>query len=177
MKTKLTSFLAAALLILTTALHAGDPAPAEKKASADFERMKGLVGTWSGKVDMGKGPEDFTVQYRVIAAGSVVEERCFAGTPNEMVTMFYDKGGKLAMTHYCMLGNRPSMTVKSSDAKSISFALDEGSSCIDCAKESHMNAITLRFEDADTISTSCKAIIEGKTMPEKSTTLKRIASR
>ena len=85
----------------------------------------------------GKGPEEITVQYRVIAAGSVVEERCFSGTPNEMVTMFYDKDGKLAMTHYCMLGNRPTMTVKSSDAKSISFQLDKDSSCIDCAKEAH----------------------------------------
>jgi hypothetical protein len=176
MKSKLTSLLAAALLVMTGALHAGDPAPA-KKASADFERMKSLVGTWAGKVDMGKGPEDFSVQYRLIAAGSVLEERCFVGSPNEMVTMFYDKDGKLAMTHYCMLGNRPTMTVKSSDAKSISFQLDKESSCIDCAKEAHMNAISLRFDDADTITTSCKAMMEGKEMPEHPTTLKRVASK
>ena len=176
MKTKITSLFAAALLVMAGVLHAGDPAPA-KKTSADFERMKDLVGTWAGKVDMGKGPEDFTVQYRVIAAGSVVEERCFAGTPNEMVTMYYDKDGKLAMTHYCMLGNRPTMTVKSSDAKSISFQLDKESSCIDCAKEAHMNAVSLRFDDANTITTSCKSMAEGKESPEHSTTLKRVASK
>ena len=176
MKSKITSLLAAALLIMTSALHAGDPAPAKKATSADFERMKGLVGTWKGKVDMGKGQEEITVQYRVIAAGSVVEERCFAGTPNEMVTMFYDKDGKLAMTHYCMLGNRPTMTVKSSDAKSISFQLDKESSCIDCAKEAHMNAISLRFDDANTLTTTCKAMMDGKEMPEHPTTLKRVAS-
>jgi hypothetical protein len=156
-------------------LQAGDPAPA-RKTSADFERVKSLVGTWKGKVDMGKGPEEITVQYRVIAAGSVVEERVLPGTPNEMVTMFYDKDGKLALTHYCMLGNRPSMTLKASDSNSLSFALDEGSSCIDCAKESHMNAMKIRFDDANTLTTSCKAIIDGKTMPEKENTLKRVAS-
>src|SRR5215207_4130887 len=115
MKTRFTSILCAALLTATACLlHAADSAPA-KKSSAEFERMKSLVGTWKGSVDMGKGPEDLTIQYRVIAAGSVVEERSFPGTPNEMVTMYYDKDGKLALTHYCMMGNRPAMTLKSSD--------------------------------------------------------------
>jgi hypothetical protein len=68
--------------------------------------MKTLVGTWSGKTDIGQGPIDMTVQYRLLAAGSVLEERAFPGTPNEMVTMYYDKEGKLALTHYCMMGNR-----------------------------------------------------------------------
>jgi hypothetical protein len=174
---KTTSLLCAAFLAVTLSFVQAGDAPTPKKSSADFERMKGLVGTWAGKADMGKGPEDFTVQYRVIAAGSVVEERCFAGTPNEMVTMYYDKDGKLAMTHYCMLGNRPTMTVKSSDAKSISFQLDKESSCIDCAKEAHMNATTLRFDDANTLTTSCKSMVEGKESPEHATTLKRVASR
>jgi hypothetical protein len=176
MKTKITSLVCATLLALASSLHAGDAVTA-KKTSPEFERMKTLVGTWKGSVDIGHGPEDLTVQYRVIAAGSVVEERAFPGTPNEMVTMFYDKDGKLALTHYCMLGNRPAMTLKSSDAKTLSFQLDEGSSCIDCAKESHMNAVTIRFDDADTLTTSCKALIEGKAMPEKATTLKRVDSR
>jgi hypothetical protein len=176
MKTKLTSLLAATFLITAACiLQAGDAPPA-KKSSPEFERMKTLAGTWKGTVDIGKGPEDLTVQYRVIAAGSVVEERSFPGSPNEMVTMYYDKDGKLALTHYCMMGNRPAMSLKSSDAKTISFKLDEACG-IDCAKESHMNAVTLRFDDADTLTTSCKALIEGKEMPEKPTTLKRVASR
>ena len=175
MKTRFTSLLCASLLAMCCCLQAGDTAPA-KKSSAEFERMKSLVGTWKGNVDIGKGPEELTVQYRVIAAGSVVEERTFPGSPNEMVTMYYDKDGKLALTHYCMLGNRPAMTLKSSDAKILSFQFD-GACGIDCAKESHMNAVTLRFDDANTLTTSCKALIEGKEMPEKPTTLKRVASR
>ncbi|RYD72672.1 MAG: hypothetical protein EOP84_22760 [Verrucomicrobiaceae bacterium] len=125
---------------------------------------------------MGGGPEELTVQYRLIAAGSVVEERCAQGTPNEMVTMYYDKEGKLALTHYCMLGNRPSMVLKTSDAKTLSFDFDGASCCVNPKKESHMHALTYRFEDADTIIMACKAIMDGKEMAEKPTTLKRVKS-
>jgi hypothetical protein len=145
-----------------------------KKNSAEFERIKTLVGKWTGKTDMGKGPVDIELEYRLIAAGSVVEERTFPGTPQEMVSMYYDdKNGKLAMTHYCMLGNRPQMTLKSSDAKSI--ALDFDVACgIDTKTECHMHSMKILFVDADTITTSGKALMNGKEMPECSTTFKRV---
>jgi hypothetical protein len=146
-----------------------------KTDSAEFARMKTLVGSWAGKADMGQGPIDMTIQYRLLAGGSVLEERCFAGTPNEMVTMYYDNGGKLAMTHYCVFGNRPAMKLKSSDAKTIKFDFD--ATCgISPAKESHMHALSITFDDADTITTSCRAMMDGKEMEEKPTTLKRVKS-
>jgi hypothetical protein len=173
MKTKIIS----ATFLLTVSLFGAAPAPTGGKSatSPEFERMKTLVGTWTGKTDMGEGPVDMTIRYRLIAAGSVLEERVMEGTPNEMVTMYFDnKDGKLALTHYCMMGNRPAMNVKSSDAKSITFDFDAACCTIDPAKESHMHGMTIRFEDADTISTSCKAIMDGKEMPEHATTLKRV---
>lgn len=153
----------------------GQPPDTTKRGSPEFERMKVLVGTWTGKVDMGEGPVDMTVQYRLVAAGSVLEERIFAGTPHEMVTMYYDRGGKLALTHYCVLGNRPTMRLKSSDAKTIRFDFDPICG-IDPSKESHMHALTITFEDADTIISSCQAIMDGQAVPEHPTTLKRLKS-
>lgn len=175
MKTKLT--LICSVLLLTSFVLAlgGEPAK-PKQSSPEFERMKTLVGTWEGKTDIGQGPIDMKVTYRLIAAGSVVEERVFADTPNEMVTMYYDKNGKLALTHYCMLGNRPAMLLKSSDTKTLKFDFDK--SCgIDPKKESHMHALTITFDDADTITTRCKGIMDGKEKPEHSTTLKRVKSQ
>jgi hypothetical protein len=116
---------------------------------------------------------DITIQYRLVAAGSVLEERFFPGTPHEMVTMYYEKEGKLAMTHYCVFGNRPGMLLKSSTDKTLKFDFDE--TCgINPARESHMHALTITFDDTDTITSSCKAIMDGKEVEEHPTTLKRV---
>ena len=176
MKTKIGSLVATLLLAGSVGVQAGGPAKtASASASPEFERMKGLVGAWKGKTDMGQGPIEMTVEYRLIAAGSVLEERVFPGTPNEMVTMYFDRGGKLALTHYCMLGNRPAMLLKSSDAKTLTFDFD--ATCgIDTTKESHMHALTITFDDADTITTSCKAYMDGKETEDHAVTLKRVKS-
>jgi hypothetical protein len=172
MKTKLQLFCATLILASSAALQAGEP-PKSKQASPEFERMKTMVGTWTGKTDIGQGPVDMTVQYRLLAAGSVLEEKVFAGTPNEMTTMYFDQGGKLALTHYCMFGNRPGMLLKSSDAQTLQFDFDK--TCgINPKKESHMHALTIRFDDADTVTTSCKAILDGKDAPDHPVTLKRV---
>jgi hypothetical protein len=175
MKTNIAALGATLLLASSLWLNAADAAKAEtpRPASSEFERMKSLVGSWTGKTDMGQGPVDIMLQYRLLAGGTVLEERCFAGTPNEMVTMYYDQAGKLAMTHYCVMGNRPGMKLKSSDAKTISFDFD--ATCgINPKKESHMHALSITFDDVDTITTGCKAIMDGKEMAEKPTTLKRV---
>src|SRR5437016_10617001 len=108
MKTLLFVALLALNAGLASAGQPGDP----YHGSAEFERMKSLAGTWKGTHDMGKGPMEVTVVYTVVAGGSAVEERFFAGTPNEMVTMYHDKQGKLSLTHYCMLHNQPGMLLK-----------------------------------------------------------------
>ena len=173
MKTLNTTLGTILLLGASLCMNAAEPPASPKKGSAEFERMKTLVGTWTGKADMGQGPVDMTSQFRLLAGGSVLEERVFAGTPNEMLTMYYDQKGKLAMTHYCVFGNRPAMLLKSSDAKTIRFDFDK--SCgINPKKESHMHAMALTFDDADTITASCVAIMDGKEMPEHPTTLRRV---
>ena len=174
MKTTCLPLLTALILTASLNLPAAETGKANT-ASPEFERMKTLVGSWTGKADMGQGPIDMTIQYRLLAGGSVLEERCFAGTPNEMVTMYYDQDGKLAMTHYCVLGNRPAMKLKSSDAKTIKFDFDTACG-VNPARESHMHALSITFDAPDSITTSCIAIIDGKEQAEKPTTLKRVKS-
>jgi hypothetical protein len=173
MKTKVLTYCATLLLATTAWLNAGEPGSA-KAASPEFERMKTLVGTWTGKTDMGQGPIDMTVHYSLLAGGSVLEERVMEGTPNEMVTMYYDKEGKLSLTHYCMLGNRPAMALKASDAKSLTFDFDGSCCTIDPKKESHMHGLKLSFDDIDTITSTCKATMDGKEMSEHAVTMKRV---
>lgn len=175
MNSKITSFCVTVLLAASVCLNASEPAKTAKPVSAEFERMKTLVGTWKGKTDIGQGPIEMVVQYRLLAGGSVLEERVLAGTPNEMITMFYEKDGKLALTHYCMIGNRPGMLLKSSNEKALTFEFDK--TCgIDPLTETHMNGITLTFENADTITASCKLVVNGQEQGAHPTTLKRVKS-
>ncbi len=174
MKTKISAVVFTLTLAASLCSNAAEPAP-QKPGSAEFERLKTLVGTWKGKTDMGQGPIEMTVQYKLLAGGTVLEERVFQGTPNEMVTMYYEQGGKLALTHYCVMGNRPGMLLKTSDPKSITFDFD--STCgIDSTKESHMHGMSITFDNPDTITTSCKAIMAGKEVEPHATTLKRVSS-
>jgi hypothetical protein len=172
MKTRITLIGMALLLASALCTFAGDK-PQAKMGSPEFERMKSLVGTWTGKVDMGNGPVEMTATYTLIAGGSVLEERVFAGTPQEMTTMYYDRNGKLAATHYCVLGNRPQFFLKSSDKDSLTLDFDK--SCgIDTKKESHMHTFKIVFNDPNTITTSCVSYVDGKQSPGCETVLKRV---
>jgi hypothetical protein len=167
------AFLACILMFAAVpGLRSGEPEPAQS-VSPEFERMKSLVGKWEGKADMGQGPVEMDLQFRLIAGGSVLEERVFAGTPHEMVSMYYVEDGKLAMTHYCVLGNRPMMRLKSATGDTIEFDFDARCG-IDPEKETHMHALTLKFVDPDTIESSCRAFADGKEAPAHAVTLKRV---
>ena len=51
------------------------------------------------KIDMREGPVEFTVKYRLISGGGAIEERTFAGTPRELVTMYLFQNGKARDSH------------------------------------------------------------------------------
>ena len=122
---------------------------------------------------MGQGLQDVKITYRLIAAGSVVEERIAAGTPMEMLTMYYDKAGKLSATHYCAMGNQPHMKApgKGEDGK-IAFAFTSGGN-MKSDKEAHMHAVTFTFIDKDTLKTEWKHFADGKEVSTMVFDLKR----
>lgn len=109
MKSRLT--LIATLLLAASPVFADDHEIPQIKTSPALDKIKQLVGTWKGTgSDMGDGTVE--VHYRLSAGGSAVVETISPGTPNEMTSVYFDEGGKLAMTHYCMLGNHPTMFLK-----------------------------------------------------------------
>ena len=123
--------------------HMPMPAPVMSK---EFEQLKKLVGVWEGDSPDSKQERKITAEYQLTSGGSAIIEKLFSGTPKEMVTIYYDQGGKLAMMHYCMLGNRPQMNLVSSDEKSLKFDLNDKSD-IDAAKETHMHSLVLTMTD------------------------------
>lgn len=152
----LTSFITAPSL---WAEHSGEhkaPLVPPNISSPELNRIKALAGRWTSTTSMfGKENEQVFTEYTVSAGGSAVVETIFPGTPNEMVSVYYDdEQGKLGMTHYCMLRNRPYFTLAMSDKDSIKMEVTkvEGLKSKD---DPSMGAMTLHFEDEDHFSTTC----------------------
>ena len=131
-------------------------------SSPELNRIKGLAGRWTSTTSMfGKKDEQVFTEYVVTAGGSTVVETIFPGTPNEMMSVYFDDDqGKLAMTHYCMMRNRPHFTLveSSKDKLKLDITKVEGLKSKD---DPSMGAMTLTFEDKDTYSSTCES--RGKT--------------
>lgn len=164
----LTSILAFSLALADHSDHHKAPVPPPDLSSPELIRIKGLAGRWASKTSMfGKKDEEVFTEYAVSAGGSAVVETIFPGTPNEMVSVYYDDDqGKLAMTHYCMMRNRPYFTLVESDKYMIKMDVTkvEGLKSKDAPS---MGAITLHFEDKDHFTSTCasRGKVEGDQGP------------
>lgn len=131
------------------------------KGSAAFEKMKSLAGKWSGTSTM---MGEMNTEFRVIAGGSVVEERFAEGTPMEMLSTYHDVNGKLMMTHYCMLRNQPRMQLTKSTEDSLTFDLVPTPG-LNAAKEKHMHGATYTFIDSNHLKMEGVSWDNGKPVP------------
>ena len=150
--------------------HAMMPPP--YVGSKEFEQMKKLAGTWEGSEQMGENPTPASAVYEVTSNGSVVLERLFPGTSHEMVTTYYDQDGKLAMTHYCAVGNRPVMELKSATDNQINLSFSSESD-IDANTEGHMHDLTIDFVNDKQIVQHWTMFEEGKKTSDTTITLSR----
>lgn len=143
-------------------------APAPTAGSAEFERLKTLVGRWKGtSTSQAHGEQAADVEYRLTSGGSALVETMFPGTAHEMVSIYHDRDGKLVMTHYCMLKNQPEMDLQKAGPGQLVFDLSPRSAI--GADEPHMHALTLTLEDADHVTQEW-TMYEGGAAKDKTTT-------
>ncbi len=162
---KLASLLIVAVCFSLAGLfvaYAAEYQSAPYTGSAEFERMKQLVGVWEATSEMGKEGEKLRVEYRLTAGGSALVETLFPGSAEEMVSVYHDQKGKLAMTHYCMLRNQPHMTLGKADAQTIELVFARKGNDINPAKEKHMHAVRITFTDNDHITEKWTMFENGK---------------
>ena len=148
-----------------------DAAP--KVASPEFERIKSWAGKWEG-TSSGHGPEEkVAVEYRVTSGGNAVEEKLFAGTPHEMVSMYYEnKNGKVGMTHFCMIGNRPHLELKNADAAKLDFDWVPGGG-VD-PNEMHMHSLSVATPDKDHLTQTWTGFDKGQPTDSTIVTLTKV---
>lgn len=135
-------------------------------SSPELERMKSLAGRWTSTTSMfGKKDEQVFTEYAITAGGSAVVETIFPGTPHEMMSVYFDDDqGRLAMTHYCMMRNRPHFTLAESNKDTIKLDVTKVEG-LKSKVDPSMGAITLHFEDKDHFTSTCEG--GGKSEGEK----------
>lgn len=146
------------------------------KTSADFDKMKKLVGDWKGKMKKPDGKTiDVSVSYKVISNGSVlIENSVEDGT--DMLTTFKDRFGKLTATHYCALGNQPMFTLGGKTTDSVlNFELDPACGLKE-GKHKFVKAFkfTNESKSKDVLKVEYIVINEDKSTEKSTATYKRV---
>jgi len=129
--------------------------------SAEFEKLKRLIGTWEGTHKMGEEEDPAAVEYYLTSNGSALVEKLFPGTPLEMITVYHDQKDELTMMHYCSVGNQPQMDLVASENNKMEFRLS-ATNTIDVDTEGHMHGLLITFLDDDTIMHNWTFYQEGK---------------
>ena len=146
------------ILFLTTSIVAA--APPESKGAAAMERMKSLEGIWEGKDPEGN---PVTISYKVVSAGSSVEETIDHSKMGKdaMITMYHLDGDRLMMTHYCSMGNQPTMRLTNSSPTSMSFSFVSATN-MPSKDDAHMHKLVITWTDKDHISHEWTMRAKGK---------------
>ena len=87
-----------------------------------------------------------TVTYELTSGGTALVEKLMAATPHEMVTVYANRGNRVHITHYSMLGNQPEMSLIKAEGGHFEFAL-EGLNGISDKNEMHMHAVSIFLKD------------------------------
>lgn len=121
--------------------------PASPAANPAFEQLKSLAGTWEGKNGQGLAA---TLTYEIVSNGSAIMERLLPAHEAEMITLYSADGGRLVATHYCSMGNQPTLqTVPLAAAigkYEFHFVRVAGTKS---REEGHMTDLTLSMPDKD----------------------------
>jgi len=152
---KIRTALSAVVLLFATAAFASD-------ASAAFDKMKSLQGSWSGKASDGQAVQ---VSNRITSNGSALMSE-ISGHEN-MITIIHLDGDRLLLTHYCATGNQPRMVGHiSPDGKTVTFTFLDATNLL-ASQPGHMQRVVFNLVDSDHHSENWEfATADGKQMHE-----------
>ncbi|MBI2922601.1 MAG: hypothetical protein HYY18_16235 [Planctomycetes bacterium] len=144
------------------------PAATAEQKKALWEPLAALAGEWEMADDKGNKVPALNIQ--VSSAGSIVRERIFPGGDHEMTNIYYMDGGELVLTHYCAMGNQPSMRAKAANGNEIVFTFD-GVTNLRAPDEMYMGSMKLVITDKDHIVQTWTSYKNGKADPSFEVTM------
>jgi hypothetical protein len=140
------------------------PAESQTTAMNGFDRLKALTGEWTATASDGK---PFTTTLRLVSNNTALEETFQNSQDNQMVTLYTADGNRVALTHYCSIGNQPHMETPavSPDANEFAFAFVSATN-LATSDNMHMHQMTLKIEDGDHFSETWTMRMNGKDQME-----------
>ena len=137
------------LVMLSVILGSGAVvALAGSDGTAQFDKVKSLVGEWQGKAADGRTVH---LTYKAVSGGTAVMESIENTGEPQMVTMYYLDGDHLMMTHYCMANNQPRMRADASTGDSIVFTFVDATN-LSSPDAGHMHGHSITWKDTDHVA-------------------------
>ncbi|KAF0244292.1 MAG: hypothetical protein FD180_2666 [Planctomycetota bacterium] len=138
------------------------PAASAVRMKEMWEPLVALAGEWEMTGQDGKKMTACVIE--VTSGGSIVRERLFPGTPNEMTNVYCMDGSDVVLTHYCHAGNQPHMRATSGAGGKFDFAFE--SVTLPAADAFYMGSMTLVISDKDHMEQAWNSVQgEKKTEP------------
>jgi len=130
------------------------------KTNPGFEQLKSLAGTWKGVTADGKSVH---VEYQLVSDGTALLERLHPMGDMEMVTLYSADGPRVAMTHYCDMGNQPQMRTEALSGPTQKFTFDfVRATNLESPAAGHMGKLVVTMQDHDHFSQEWSFFENGK---------------
>ncbi|HEX4595251.1 MAG TPA: hypothetical protein VH157_13300 [Bryobacteraceae bacterium] len=165
-------FLITALIAASAALPAADLKSGQSTdAGAAFTRLKTLVGQWEATTSAGK----VRLSYELVSGDTALLERESSETMPSMVTVYYVDGGRLLLTHYCMVGNQPRMQAKAFNPETgdLDFQFLDATN-LSSAGAGHMHNAKIRLVDNNHLTAEWQFYENGKQKFSEAAQYKRV---
>jgi hypothetical protein len=140
MTTQLTRLICTLALLLFTASALAESTPPQV-----FVQLKELVGTWEGKKPNGSIVK---VTYKLTAVESVLVETWTMSPTRESMTLYHMDDQALIATHYCPLGNQPTLQLKLVTGSLFKFEFRSATNLPD-SKAAHEHLFEIEMLDND----------------------------
>lgn len=151
MPKNLRTFLFAALATAVSLLASAMAQAEGPDHMATYEKLKGLAGTWTGRMEDPLAGPPVTVRYEVVSNGKAIIEYQNPGQSFEMVTVYYLAKGKLQATHYSAAGNQPAFQLGEKSTPELALLEFAGGTGFDPDKDGHVHNGDIRFVSANRI--------------------------
>lgn len=150
---------------LVTGGAAMKAAPAPATGNSGMDKLSSLAGEWTATDADGK---PFSSTFRMISNNTALEETVNSAHDSQMVTVYTADGPRVAMTHYCSMGNQPRLETSAERPNPNEFVFSfTGATNLASPNDQHMHGMVITIENADHFTEAWTIRVDGKDKTEQ----------